>query len=203
MSPDTVEARLRAHWNESARTGRRQRGRDWYPAARRWAEDLALETGHTLEQVVAVLAITSPGIMLATNLEHTERIMRGERDTGGRFPNQNRPKIAAVLDDPDAAAEWARGPKVGPFHRAILGDADALVLDRWAIFAATGEREERAEDQIRRKDRRATVERAYRALARKLRISVRDLQATIWLQVRETTPHGRHGVVHRLADITA
>jgi hypothetical protein len=205
LSPDIVESRLRAHWDASAYTGRRRRGRDWYPAARRWAEDLARETGYTVQQVVAVLAITSPDIQLATNLDHAERILRGERDTGGRFPNVNRPKIAAVLADAEAAAEWARGPKVGPFHRAILGDEDALVLDRWAIFAATGERDERTTDRVAHSKLRDNVEAAYRALARKLRIPVRDLQATLWLQVRETTPSLRRGrqTTVRLADITA
>lgn len=212
MSPDIVAANLARHWNESARTGRRQRGRQWYPAARDWAESLARETGYTLEQVVAVLAITSPGIQLTSNLDHTERIMRGERDSGGRFPNVNRPKIAAVLTSPDAAAEWARGPKVGPFHRAILGDSDALVLDRWAIYAATGDASkgrtghtrDAADDQLTR-GRREVIEDAYRALARKVRIPVRDLQATIWLQVRETTGAIRGGQVRsiRYADITA
>lgn len=200
MSPDIAESNLLAHWRDTARTGRRQRGRDWYPAARRWAQDLAAETGRTIEQVVAVLAITSPGIQLTTNMQHTAAIMRGERDSGGRFPNVNRPKIAGVLDSPDAAAEYVRGPKVGPFHRAILGDADALVLDRWAIFAATGERESR--DASLSPRMRETVAGAYRALARKLKIPVRDLQATLWLQVRETTPRST-GTVPRLADITA
>ena len=201
MSPDIVESNLLAHWRETSRTGRRQRGRAWYPTMRRWAADLAAETGRTVAQVVAVLAITSPGIQLATNMDHTERIMRGEADSGGRFPNVNRPKVAGVLSDPVAAEEYVRGPKVGPFHRAILGDTDALVLDRWAIYAATGERESR--DRAIAPKLRETVEDAYRALARKLRIPVRDLQATLWLQVRETTPRAGSGTVPRLADITA
>lgn len=200
MSPDIIESNLLAHWRESARTGRRQRGRQWYPAARDWAQSLADETGHTLAQVVAVLAITSPGIQLTTNLTHTERVMRGESDTGGRFPNVNRPKIAGVLRDSAAAEEYVRGPKVGPFHRAIMGDTSALVLDRWALFAATGERESR--DAQPSPKLRETVEDAYRALARRLKINVRDLQATLWLQVRETTPRAG-GTVPRLADITA
>lgn len=201
MSPDIVESNLLAHWRESARTGRRARGRQWYPTARQWAADLAAETGHTVAQVVAVLAITSPGIQLATNMAHTESVMRGESDSGGRFPNVNRPKIAGVLSDPIAAEEYVRGPKVGPFHRAILGDRDALVLDRWALFAATGERG----DSVQRFTKgalRESVESAYRALARKLKIPVRDLQATIWLQVRETTARANTGTVPRLADIT-
>lgn len=199
MSPDIIAANLHAHWNASARTGRRQRGRQWYPNARAWAEGLARETGHTIEQVVAVLAITSPGIHLTTNLAHTARIMRGETDTGGRFPNVNRPKIANVFASPDAAAEYVTGPKVGPFHRAILGDTSALVLDRWAIFAATGARSDAEQKPFATTKLRESVEDAYRALARKVGMSVRDLQAAIWIQVRETTITAR-GTTPRLAD---
>lgn len=208
MSPDIVESNLRAVWNETARTGRRQRGRQWYPAMRQWAADLAAETGHTVAQVVAVLSITSPGAQLATNMTWTENVMRGVIPRGkstpeetGRFPNVNAPKIRAVLDDPVAAEQYVRGPKVSAFHRAILGDTEALVLDRWALFAATGERESR--DTAPSPKLREAVDAGYRALARKLKINVRDLQATLWLQVRETTPRAGSGTVPRLADITA
>ena len=100
MSPHVVESNLARVWAESARTGRRERGRQWYPAARQWAEELAAETGLTVEQVVAVLAITSPGAQLVTNLRWTESIARGEVSTAGRFPNVNAPKIAG-------SAHWA------------------------------------------------------------------------------------------------
>jgi hypothetical protein len=198
LSPDIIAANLQHHWAASARTGRRSRGRQWYPAARAWAAALAAETGHTLEQVVAVLAITSPGAQLVSNVKWTEAILRGETETGGRFPNANRLKIAGVLASPDAAAEYVRGPKVGPFHHAILGATDALVLDRWALYAATGERIE----QLSRKGARELVENAYRELARRVGITVRDLQAVIWLQVRETTEHAKSGTVHQLQDFT-
>lgn len=197
-----IEANLLRHWRATARTGRRARGRDWYPAARRWAEELADETGLTLEQVVAILAITSPGAQLVTNLRWTESIARGEVATAGRFPNANAPKIAAVLASPAAAHEYVTGPKVGPFHRAILGDTSQLVLDRWAVFAATGERSDDHLSKVAGTKRREAVDTAYRQLARKLRWNVRDLQAAIWLQVRETTENAR-GIVPQLQDLTA
>lgn len=196
--------RLTAHWAATARTGRRQRGRDWYPAARRWAESLAIESGRTLEQVVAVLAITSPGAQLVTNLDWTRRVCTGEVETAGRFPNTNREKLASVLADPDAAHAYVIGPKVGPFHRAILGGTDELVLDRWAIFAATGERGDDSVGKVAGTKRRDEVDAAYRTLAKRIGWPVRDLQAAIWLQVRETTPSIRRGKssLVRLVDIT-
>jgi hypothetical protein len=195
---------LLARWNATNRATRR-RGKDWYPAARRIMDALAQETGYTLDQCVAVLAITSPGFQLVTNFDHTARIMRGEMDTGGRFPNANRAKIAAVLASPEHAAEYVRGPKVGAFHRAILGD-NALVLDRWAMFAAQdfGDVDRNEIQNIRPVARRALVA-AYERAARQARCKVRDFQATVWIWTRETTPILRRGkyTTVRFADITS
>lgn len=190
-----AERELAAVFDETP-ADRRRRGRRWYPAMREWAEQLAAETGYTLEQVVAVLAITSPGAQLVTNQDWTEQVCRGEKQTAGRFPNVNRPKIAGVLASPEAAHEYVIGPKVGPFHHAILGDRDALVIDRWATAAANPFRDDALSDPGRR-----CIESAYRSLARKRRLKVRELQAIIWTQVRETTPDAR-GRVRKFQDVT-
>jgi hypothetical protein len=196
---------LLARWTASNRATRR-RGREWYPVAGAIMSDLARETGYTVEQCVAVLAITSPGAQLVSNLRWTSAIMRGETDTGGRFPNANRPKIAAVLASPEHAAEYVRGPKVGPFFRAILGE-NALVLDRWAMFAAQdfGDVDRNEIQNLRPVARRALVD-AYKRAARTARTKVRDFQATVWIQTRENTPRiGRNGkyTTVRFADITS
>ena len=59
------------HWYAQATDEQRERGRQWYATARRLMEDLAADTGYTVEQAVAVLAITSPGAQLTTNLRWT------------------------------------------------------------------------------------------------------------------------------------
>jgi hypothetical protein len=184
------------HVYRSATSKQRARGRRWYPAARALMADLAERTGYTLEQAVAVLAITSPGAQLVTNLDWTRSALetRGAARVG-RFPNQTAPKVAAVLASPELAADFVTGPKVGPFHRAILGDTDALVIDRWATAAGNVFRSQELPEGTRR-----ALDTAYRSLARRLRRSVRDLQAQVWIAVRETTPDAQ-GRVRALADI--
>jgi hypothetical protein len=158
--------------------------------------DLADRTGYTLEQAVAVLAITSPGAQLVSNLQWTERALETNgRTRVGRFPNVMGAKIAAVLADADYAAEYVGGPKVGAFHRAILGDTSQLVIDRWATAAGNVFRSDALTEGSRR-----TLDAAYRNLARRLRRNVRDLQAQVWIAVRESTPDSR-GRVRALADI--
>lgn len=180
----------------SATPEQRSRGRQWYPRARQLMAELAERTGYTLEQAVAVLAITSPGVQLVMNLDWTRQALesRGAARVG-RFPNAMAPKIAAVLADPELAREYVTGPKVGAFHRAILGDRDALVIDRWATAAGNVFRAQELPERTRR-----ALDTAYRQLARRLRRSVRDLQAQVWIAVRESTPNAK-GQVRALADI--
>jgi hypothetical protein len=173
------------------------RGTRWYPQARALMERLASDTGYTLDQAVAVLAITSPAAQLTTNLRWTrEALESGGTARVGRFPNSMAPKIQAVLADPAAATEYVRGPKVGPFFQAILGDNDALVIDRWAAYAAGHSDRDAVPDA----ESRRGIESAYRRLATRVGMSVRDLQAAIWIHVRESTARGG-GTVPRLADI--
>lgn len=194
---------LLARW-ASVDAATRKRGRSWYPQARELMQAIADDTGYTLAQAVAVMAITSPGAQVSTNVRWTREALES-RGTAkvGRFPNVMRPKIAAVLADPVAAEEYVSGPKVGAFFRAILG-ADELVLDRWAIFAAQGSGDREDNHKLRANVREA-IATAYARAARQARIRVRDFQAAVWISVRESTPMLRRGhwVTVRLADITA
>lgn len=188
----------------SANPAQRRRGRTWYPTARAILEGVAADTGYTLDQAIAVMAITSPGAQVATNLGWTREALESDgRAKVGRFPNVMRPKIAAVLADPEYASAYVTGPKVGPFFQAIRGDDSALVLDRWAIYAAQGSGS-REENHKLRRDVRAAIVTAYRNAARQARIRLRDFQAAVWIQTREATPTLKRGhwVVPKLADIT-
>lgn len=187
--------RLSAHYRRAEKSGRVNRGRDWYPRMR---EILDAERGdHSLETAVAVFAITSQGASLKANLEWTRRALSGDTNVG-RWPNRQGSKIREALNDPERAHEACIGPKIEAFYRAVAGDPDALVIDRWAAFAALGER---FENGISDKQR-AECERAYRRLAAELGEDVRDIQAAIWLQVRETVPRSNTGKAPQLWDIT-
>lgn len=174
----------------------RRRGRTWYPEARRRCQALADQYGHTLAQVAAVLAITSVDAQLTVNFRWTEEILRGEREAG-RYPANQAPKVRAALAS-CRPGRFVSGPKVEPFYRAIMGDTDSLVLDRWAIMTAVGNRRKHLPRAVREE-----IEYAYRSAASTCNETVRAFQAITWIAVRETTPkRGRFVVVPRLADIT-
>lgn len=172
----------------------RRRGRSWYPETNRRLREIAARTGNTPAQAAAVFSIVSPAVQLITALEWTEEILRGER-MGGRYPNMQGPRIEAALAT-RYPVKAITGPKVNPFYRAIMGDTSALVLDRWAAFAAGHQRDRDIPPAVRR-----SLEVAYRAAAAAVGETVRAFQAIVWIMVRETTPKS-NGILPRLADVT-
>lgn len=198
-----AERRLMRAWRAADENVKR-RGMEWYPTMRSILADAAEPGGYSLTQAVAVFSIVSPGAQLITNLRWTERALatRGAEPVG-RFPVVMMRKIRAALTEERAAREVVSGPKVAAFYRAIMGDEDALVIDRWAARAAGYDAGDGRDLTARE---RRVIERAYRKAARKAGVSVRDFQATVWIHARETTPRRlRSGklVIPRLADITA
>ena len=173
----------------------RRRGRTWYPEARRLCQAMADTYERPLAQVVAVLAITSVDAQLSSNLRWTEQILRGER-TAGRYPANQAPKVLAALASP-RPGRHVTGPKCSAFYRAIMGDVDSLVLDRWAILAV-GHKRKYLPRAVKRE-----LELAYRLAAETCGETVRAFQAITWIAVRESTPKkGRLVVIPRLVDIT-
>lgn len=180
---------------EQASPAIRRRGRSWYPETHRRLREIAESTGATPAQAAAVFAIVSPLVQVMTALQWTEQILRGER-AYGCFPNVQGPRIEAVLAS-RRPCRHVSGPKVNAFYRAIMGDTSALVLDRWAAFAAGHEDRRRNIPLAVRRE----MEAAYRAAAAAVGETVRAFQAIVWIVVRETTPRS-NGVVPRYGDVT-
>lgn len=195
MNATEAEQRLIALYEKSSPTIRR-RGRSWYPEAQRQLREIARRTDSKLPQAAAVFAIVSPNASVITALRWTEEILSGER-AAGRWPTNQIPKIEKAL----AAAQPGRavvGEKVVPFYKAIMGDPNALVIDRWAAYA--GGHEDR-DKNIPRAVRRE-IEAAYRSAARACDETVRAFQAIVWIVVRESTVTAR-GIIPKLQDVTA
>lgn len=172
----------------------RRRGRTWYPETNRRLREIAERTGSSTAQAVAVFAIVSPEVQLLTALNWTEEILRGERK-GGRYPNMQGARIQAALST-RYPVKAITGPKVNPFYRAIMGDTTALVIDRWAAYAAGHDRGADIPRAVRR-----DIETAYRAAATAVGETVRAFQAIVWIIVRETTPKS-NGIVPSYMDVT-
>jgi hypothetical protein len=196
MSTEDARASLLVHY-DAADADTRRRGRTWYAEARRECRKIARETGFSYRRVAAVMAITSADARLITNIAWTRQACeRRGIASGGRYPAQQRPKVWRALygRNPSAAVS---GPKVTAFYRAIVGDNDVLVIDRWASFAAGGPR-----DRVPNASQRRSIAEAYADTAQACGESLRDFQAIVWIQCRESTPDVR-GTIRQYADITA
>ena len=181
---------------EAASPGVRRRGRAWYPEANRQLREIAARNECPTSHAVAVFSIVSPAVQLSTALRWTDEILAGVRE-GGRFPNVQGPKIVAACST-RYPVRRVTGPKVNAFYRALMGDVNALVLDRWAIHAA-GYPKPRSEVP---RTLRMELEAAYRAAAAACGETVRAFQAITWIVARETTPT-KAGWVPRLVDVTS
>jgi len=180
---------------EKASPGVRRRGRAWYPEANRRLREIAAQHECPLSHAVAVFSIVSPAAQLSTALRWTDEILGGERP-GGRYPNVQAPKIEAARST-RYPVRTITGPKVNAFYRAIMGDREALVLDRWAIRAGGhNQLYSHVPAAIRRE-----LDAAYRAAAEACGETVRAFQAIVWIVCRETTPT-KAGHVPRLVDVT-
>lgn len=180
---------------EKASPAVRRRGRSWYPETNRRLREIAVRTDSTPAHAAAIFSIVSPMVQVMTALDWTEQILAGER-TYGAFPRQAY-AIQAALGT-RYPVRYVSGPKVNPFYRAIQGDTNALVLDRWALYAAG--HEQRASSIPRAVWRE--IESAYRSAAAACGESVRAFQAIVWIVVRESTPR-RNGIVPKLGDVTS
>jgi hypothetical protein len=105
-----------------------QDGRYWYHSEGATLQTAAETLKVSAEHFASVLAITSPQVPVARN----GRITVGFLSKGLRWAMM--PSVHSALDHYLATGE-IRGPKTGPFARALLGDEQAIVLDVWMARA--------------------------------------------------------------------
>ena len=163
---------------------------EWYPLARLHAHAVALVGGWSLESAASVLAAFSPRTRWTTNLRHA-----AEYASGGtpRCLRSNLRMADAAVRDGFAAV---RGPKVGPFARAIAGDSEAVVQDSWMVFAAANGADSEAVATSRRTGKMSTkakapgvrmrreMDAAIRLIAAETALAPTTVQAAVWIAVR-------------------
>lgn len=175
-------AAIRGRWAEASADDLAA-GLRWYSEAHATAEALAAGTSGavTVEQAAGVIAALSPRVQWARNVALAALVVEahtlGARMPGGVFRRQLS-TACAILDGRQAGPT---GPKVSAFHRAIMGDRSAVVVDVWAARAAGVPMPQGR--TLNRTQYRA-IEAAYREAAEALAVDPRDLQAAVWVSVR-------------------
>lgn len=172
--PDMVKALLDAY--RRATPVQLENGHGWYDNTRALAEDIAgdVRTG------AGLLAAYSP----ATGWKLTVRYARAMADTRKPQPTLGMSNRRALrIGDGEDFEDVLGGLKTLNFARAIAGDSDAVVVDRWAIRAALpGTTWERVTDR-----QYVHFAAAYREAASIAGTTPVQMQAVTWLVTRGET----------------
>jgi len=161
-------------------------GVGWYPLASRTARRLAYRYGTTYHRAAGVVAATSPRQTWAGNITLAERTLSEGRPQDMPATRRWVASIFAGRRPTQVFPHKATSKKVYWFYRAITGDQNAVVLDRWAFRAAIG-LHEATETDIKSLERVGIYDltaEAYRKVAPTFGMTPREFQAAIWVHVR-------------------
>jgi hypothetical protein len=162
----------------AATESERAEGLDWYSAARTFATGLADRYGITLDAAAGIVAALSPRRPWADNMAAADTLCR-TGDVGGLSLFVNRAK---AIRDGAAPLDVLRGPKVRAFYAAIMGDGDAVCIDRHAFDVAYGAAtDDKTRKQLDRVGEYARFADAYRAAAETAGTTAAAMQATTWV----------------------
>lgn len=162
-------------------------GASWYPSAYQGSELIARATGFSVSQIAAVMALSSPATGWGYNGSVPMQIALYVRDGGRERPgfftggDPSWQKILRVLVENDLTA--VNTPKVGVFYAAIMGDAQAVTIDRHMLrIGYGGGMFETAADSYKK-----NVARAVAIVADEFGWTPRDCQAIAWTHYRRVT----------------
>lgn len=168
----------------------RAAGISWYPLYRMSVSELADRYGVSVEIASAVVAALSPQTDPARNLDIADDILDWHTsgfdvlDAPTSTRDRRRRCSRALAGDLTDIDRTYRTPKVYSFNRAILGDLDAVTVDRHAARAALGDPLLPASVGPEGDPAYRAYAAAYREAAHIVGMSARDLQATLWTYVK-------------------
>lgn len=160
-------------------------GLAWYGIAADFADELSAISTLGVEQTAGVIAALSPMTGWSTNVNNARRLthehLRGATTPRGGYGfRKNRDKAWRILKG-EHPLDVLGGKKVRAFYANILGDPDAVTVDRWAIRIAYGDPEGKMTVSDGEYD---VIADAFRAVAAEVELTTHDLQAAVWVYFR-------------------
>jgi hypothetical protein len=147
--------------------------RSWYADAARFCRVLAHGTGWTLPTAAAVVSAFSPRERWSVNKAKAVQYACGYTPSGlGANVRRADACVRSGLDG------LGNGPKIQAFARAMLGEADAVVVDSWMCRAAGLASDSPTPTEY------AAIADAVRELATEYGMRPVDMQALLWILVR-------------------
>lgn len=150
-------------------------GFGWYPSAERHAEIMAKKAGSKYK-AAAVISHLSPRLSWEKNVKAAYELVEGKTPTGVMSRSIMMAAKSLNYDDPIVTFN---GPKTKAFYENIIGNPDRVTVDVWATRAAFGR------DINLNKSLYYATEYAYKLAAKRVGITPREFQATVWTIVRK------------------
>lgn len=160
----------------------REAGLRWYTDAHTFAEGLAIVGGFDIDRVCGVIAVTSPTVGWEDQKQRIPLILGAYNEGRHAYRialglRRNIEKAFDILKDGNFDA--ISGKKVTSFFLNLLGNQDAVTVDRWAFRVATGLSVTQVPNC-----HYDTIVAAYRSAAKRLGLPPRELQAITWVWAR-------------------
>lgn len=171
----SMRANIRKQYR-AANENQRRAGLEWYTEGEAFVTALALQSGHTREQIAAVVAHLSPRQSWVRNKAMaTELVTTGQTKGLGACISRARTALDSV--DP---LSTLKGPKTRSFGLNLLGRYETVTVDVWAYRAAvpTGNVENMGAREYRE------IAQAYIDVANYFGITPAQLQAIVWVVIR-------------------
>lgn len=160
----------------------------WYRKAYRYAKDLAMHTGHSIDVTVGVIACLSPGVRWSTNMQDAEAVLAGTPNYMPATYGHNVLKAYEVLA---CKTEREVVKVVRPRHKSGMKchnfflnirhplTSGPVTIDRHAISIALGRTLEHKEGMLTTNQYEVYAD-AYRQAASPTRLRPHELQAIVW-----------------------
>ncbi|MFC4089339.1 hypothetical protein [Micromonospora sp. GCM10011541] len=161
-------------------------GQAWYGVAGDLADELAVAGGFSREHGAAIISHLSPQTDWDRNMSGAREFVAtgGETAFGIMGASIARANVAMRSDAP-LATFGDGGPKTRRFAHNILGDRDGVTVDIWAARAAFGDMfAVKADTVLGWANIYAITEGAYKEVAAQVGETPADLQAIVWVTIR-------------------
>ena len=155
------------------------KGLTWYQARHELLEDLASEYRYPVDQVAAVMAVTSPQLSYAKNRQTTVEILEGKSPQNGIHSGIAKAYDVLASGDTDT---YVRGPKVRSFFRNLANPMcpESVTIDIWMSRVA-GFTEPK---ELARKGAYQAIAKGIKRAAKAKGILPNQAQAIAWIAMR-------------------
>lgn len=191
ITPEEMVANISAVF-ENATDAQFDDGMAWYGNANAVACKIAADNDVSVEIAAGVISALSPRTHWSVNVAAAEYVI----STNGLYPESqsilhtNHVRALNILRGTHTPDDW-QGPKIKAFYANILGDKNAVTIDTWAMVAAFNVSADDGSEEfgmlqvyVKRSGVYDMVADAYRIAARNYGIAPCEMQAIVWVAVR-------------------